>query len=126
MSGKARAYEADRLWQYIDGDADRYIAAGVDFTFAADYRYQDKFDAVVDIHMMKTPAGARKVLESESPVGSQPIQIGDSGRESKGSVTFIQGRYFVRIVAYQESPEIGDALVALAKAVSTRLGRSGM
>lgn len=119
--GAARTFEADRLWEYIDGDADRYIQAGVLRTLTTDYRYRDKIDAVADIYIMKAPEGAKKIFDSESSDGSQRIQLGDDARLFPASLTFRKGPYFVRLVAYQEDPEMGKALTELARAIERRL-----
>jgi len=120
--GETRTFEADRLWEYIDGDANRYLEAGVLRTLATDYRYGEKVEAVADIYVMKTPEGARKIFDSESSVGSQPIQIGDAARVFQSSLAFRNGPYFVRLVAYQEVPEVGKALVELGHAIEQKLG----
>ena len=38
-TGATRVFEAKDLWQYIDGDAEQYIQAGVVSTSTADYKY---------------------------------------------------------------------------------------
>ena len=39
-SSETRVFEAKDLWQYIDGDAEQYIQAGVVSTSTSDYKYQ--------------------------------------------------------------------------------------
>jgi hypothetical protein len=121
QKGAPRTFEAAVLWRYIDGDAERYVQAGVVRTFSADYRHGDQFDAAADIHVMRNAAGARKILESESVEGSQPLGLGDAGRNYGASLTFRRGRYFVRLVAYQEAPEMSQDLVELGRAIDARL-----
>jgi hypothetical protein len=125
-SSETRTFEASHLWEYIDGDADKYVQAGVVKTLTSDYRLNGKADATVDIYVMGSPDGARKIYESESAEGSQPITMGDAGRYAKGSLTFRQGPYFVRLVAFEDSPEIAKGLAELAGAVSSRLGKGGL
>jgi hypothetical protein len=124
-SSETRTFEASHLWEYIDGDADKYVQAGVVKTVTSDYRFNGKIDAAVDVHVMGDAAGARKIYDSESAEGSQTISLGDAGRYAKGSLTFRQGRYFVRLVAYEDSPEIAKGLTDLAQAVSGRLSPAG-
>lgn len=120
-TGETRTFEASRLWEYIDGDAEKYIQAGVQKTLTTDFRYKGQIDAVADIHVMANPEGARKIFESAPSVGSHPVGLGDSARLSKGSLTFRKGPYFVRLVAYQEAPEVENALVELGKAIEKKL-----
>jgi hypothetical protein len=121
-SGETRTFPADRLSEYIDGDAEKYIQAGVQRTLTADYKCSAKVDAVVDVFVMKTAEGAAKVFKSQAPTGSQPVKIGDgAGRLYPGSLTFSKGPYFVRIIAFESTPAVQKALVTLGKTIAARL-----
>jgi hypothetical protein len=120
-TGTTRDFPADKLWEYINGDAERYLQAGVERALTADYRYQEKVEAVAEIYIMKAPAGAQKILDSESAVGSQPLRLGDEARLFPASLVFRTGRFLVRLTAFQESPEISKALVELGKEIRKRL-----
>ncbi|MGO9271582.1 MAG: DUF6599 family protein [Terriglobia bacterium] len=120
-SGETRTFPADRLWEYIDGDADKYVQAGVQRTLTTDYRYGDKIEATADVYVMTTADGATKVFESQAATGSQPVPLGDAARLYKGSLILRQGRYFVRLVAYEDAPEVADALVSLGRAIAGKL-----
>jgi len=121
-SSDTRTFAAADLWQYIDGDADKYVQAGVVKTLTSDYKFGGKTDATLDVYVMGSAAGAKKIYDSESAAGSEPVTLGDSARYAKGSLTFRQGPYFVRLVAYEDSPEIAKGLNDLARAVRSRLG----
>ena len=79
-AGETRTFRAESLWEYIDGDAERYIQAGVEKTMTADYKFRDHTDAVVDIHIMKNPDGPRKLMEAEGSADSRPASVGDDAR----------------------------------------------
>jgi hypothetical protein len=119
---ETRTFEARDLWQYIDGDDQKYLKAGVVRTLTTDYRYQDKIDAVADVYVMGAADGALKVYESESGEGSTPAPLGAAGRLYGASAVFQKGRYFVRLTAYENTPEIGTALLELGKAMEKRMG----
>ena len=78
-TGDARTFEAADLWKYIDGEAERYLKAGVQRVSTADYKFQDKVDATVDIYTMGNAEGAEKIFKSEPAVDVKPIQMGDGG-----------------------------------------------
>jgi hypothetical protein len=120
-SSDTRVYEAKDLWQYIDGDAEQYIAAGVVSTSTSDYKYQNQLDAVVDVYTMGDSAGARKILESGGSNGAKNVQVGDAGIAYEQSVSFRKGLYLVRIVAYDATPGTEQALLVLAHGVEARL-----
>jgi hypothetical protein len=120
-SGETRIFPAGRLSEYIDGDADKYIQAGVQRTLTADYRYAGKVDAVADVFVMKTADGAASVFKSQSVTGSEPAKVGDAARLYPGSLTFCQGPYFVRIIAFESTPEIQQGLVTLGRGIAAKL-----
>jgi len=119
--GETRLFESADLWKYVDGDAERYLRAGVRRTLTANYRYADTVEAVADIHWMETPRGAASVFESESSAGSRPVALGDAGRSYGQSLTFHRGAFFVRLVAYQDTPQTERALIGLGQAIERRV-----
>ena len=120
-TGDTRTFAAKNLWQYIDGDAEQYIAAGVVNTSTADYKYQGQLEAVVDVHTMRDAEGARKILETGLTSDAKKIQLGDECVQYAQSVAFRKGPYLVRIVAYESTPETPQALLALAHGVEANL-----
>jgi NAD-dependent dihydropyrimidine dehydrogenase PreA subunit len=120
-AGETRSFEAADLWKYVDGDAERYLRAGIRRTFTANYRYEDTVEAVADVHWMDAARGAVAIFESEPPTGSRPVALGDAGRSYGQSLTFRQGPFFVRLVAYQDTPQTERALATLAQAIAARL-----
>ncbi|MBZ5545019.1 MAG: hypothetical protein LAO07_15285 [Acidobacteriia bacterium] len=122
-TGETRTFQAENLWEYIDGDADRYTQAGVETTLTTDYRFQNKIDAVTDIHIMKGPEGPKKLLASEWSAEAQRSPVGEDGRLFPTSLVFVKGRYLVRLVAYEQAPEMSQALVELGRAIESRLAR---
>jgi hypothetical protein len=120
-TGETRTYAAKDLWQYIDGDAEQYISAGVVSTSTSDYKYQGQLEAVVDVYTMGDASGASKILDKEQSKDATAVSIGDAGIAFAQSVTFRKGPNLVRIVAYQSTPGAQQALVALAHGVEARL-----
>lgn len=116
-----RTFSADHLSDYIDGDAEKYIKAGVKSASTADYKFKDQTQVVVDIYTMSTPEGARAIFESEPAMDSQSPSLGDAARLFSQSLTFRKGPYLVRMVAYQESPQFPQAMLDLGRAVENKL-----
>lgn len=116
-----RTFDAKNLWQYIDGDAEQYISAGIVSTSTSDYKYQGQLEATVDVHTMGDATGARKILESGQSKEAKTVQLGDAGVAYGQSVIFRKGSYLVRIVAYEFTPDTPQALLALAHGVEAKL-----
>jgi len=122
-AGDIRTFEAADLWKYIDGEAERYLKAGVQRVSTVDYKFQNKVDATVDIYTMGNAEGTEKLFKSEAAVDAQPVQLGDDARLSNQSLVFRKGACLVRIVAYEESAEIQQALLQLGHGIEPRLSR---
>jgi hypothetical protein len=120
-TGDTRTFSAAELWSYIDGDAERYVKAGVRTASTADYKFQNMVEAVVDIYTMGNAQGARTIFDGEPATPAKSVQLGDSGRLYAGSLVFYRKQYLVRIVAYKQSPEVQTALQALARGIDRRL-----
>jgi hypothetical protein len=120
-SGETRTFEPKDLWQYIDGDSEQYIQAGVVSTSTSDYKYKGQLEAVVDIYTMGGPDGAHTILERGQTKDAQTAHVGDEGLQYAQSVHFRKGRYLVRIVAYETNADTPQALMALAQGIETNL-----
>lgn len=120
-TSQTRTFEPKDLWQYIDGDSEQYIQAGVVLTSTSDYKYQGQLEAVVDVYTMGGPDGAKTILERGQTKDAQTVKLGDQGLQYAQSVTFRKGPYLVRIVAYQSSSTTPQALMSLAHQVETNL-----
>jgi hypothetical protein len=116
-----RVFAAKDLWQYIDGDAEQYISAGVVSTSTSDYKFQGQLEATVDVYTMGDAAGAGKILAKGKSSDANSVQLGDAGISYAQSVIFRKGVYLVRIVAYESSPQAPQALLALAHSVEAKL-----
>ena len=120
-SSETRTFEPKDLWQYIDGDSEQFIQAGVVSTDTSDYKYQGQLEAVVDVYTMGGPDGAQTILERGQTKDVQTVGLGDEGLQYAQSVSFRKGRYLVRIVAYESSASTPQALMALAHGVEANL-----
>ena len=118
---EVRTFPADKLSDYIDGDAEKYLKAGVRSTSTADYKFKDQFQVTVDIYTMSTADGAKTVFESEPAMDAKTPALGDAARLFAQSLIFRKGPYLVRMVAYQDSPEVTQAMVKLGLAVEKKL-----
>ncbi|MGD0736758.1 MAG: DUF6599 family protein [Terracidiphilus sp.] len=116
-----RVFAAKDLYQYIDGDAEQYVSAGVVTTSTADYKYQGQLEATADVYTMGDAAGAQKILAAQQTKEAKTVQLGDAGVAYAQSVVFRKGPYLVRIVAFESTPDTPQALLALAHGLEAKL-----
>jgi hypothetical protein len=119
-TSETRVFAAKDLYQYIDGDAEQYISAGVVSTSTSDYKYKGQLEATVDVYTMASADGARKILETGTK-DAKPVQLGDAGVAYAQSIIFRKGVSLVRIVAYESTLDTQQALLALARGVEAKL-----
>jgi hypothetical protein len=122
-TGEARTFDKDNLWELIDGDAERYVDAGVVKIRTVDFRFGGKLDATVEVYCMKDVDGARTIFRSESGSGTRPADVGDEARIHDTGLTFRAGRFFARVAAFEAKPEAGEAITDLGRALARRLAR---
>lgn len=120
-TSEVRTFKPADLWQYIDGDSEQYIKAGVANTLTADYKFKGSIDATVDVYVMSNEAGAKTMLDSGPVADAKQAAVGDEARLYGQSLNFRKGKYLVRIVSFTAAPGLSDGLVALGKAVSEKL-----
>jgi hypothetical protein len=120
-TSETRVFAAKDLWQYIDGDAEQYLSAGVVSTSTSDFKYQGLLEATVDVYTMKDAAGASKIMEKGQAKDAKTVPLGDAGVAYAQSVIFRKGPSLVRIVAYELTPDAPQALLALAHGVEAKL-----
>jgi len=120
-TGEIRTFAAEQLSDYIDGDAEKYLQAGVKSTSTADYMSKDQAQVVADIYTMSSAAGAQKIFESEPAGTAKNAEVGEASRLYKQSLTFRKGQYLVRIVAYQDAPQLEQRMVVLGRAIEKKL-----
>jgi len=120
---EVRTFSAANLFEYIDGDAEKYLKVGVKSAMTADYSLPNKTDAVADVYTMSDANGAKAIFESEAAGDAKTVALGDAGRLYSQSVVFRKGVYLVRLVAYQAGAEVPQALTDLGRAIEQQLGK---
>lgn len=115
--GEVRRYSKDNLYEYINGHAEFFIGAGFSGLTVVEYAPpgSPQPHLVADLFDMGKPLHAFGVLMDESGEGATPLQVGAMGFQSGRGVQFIQGRFYVKLTAFDPAlplPEIAAALAA--------------
>ncbi|HYH01381.1 MAG TPA: DUF6599 family protein [Terriglobales bacterium] len=121
--GETRTYTPSNLSDYINGGAEQYIKAGVKDTVTSDYKFQNKIEAVADVYTMSDAQGAQTIFEADPAGNAKTVPLGDAARSYSQSLVFRKGPYLVRIVAYQDAPEVQQALVDLGRGIESILSK---
>ena len=114
-------FNADNLYEKIDGRAESFIQYGVKgmaYTF-----YHPTGDPSNELQLyvfeMADSLKALGKYGSEKPEEFQTIEVGDAGYTSAGSLLFYAGRYYTQIVSTKDDPKFAAFAVDLAKRVAS-------
>jgi hypothetical protein len=121
--GDTRTFVGDDLSNYIDGGADKYLKAGFRSVATSDYKLSDQTQATADVYTMSMAEGARTIFESDPAGDAKSAPVGEVARLYAQSLVFRRGPYLVQIVAYQTSPQLQPAMVALGQGIERKLAR---
>jgi len=106
---EARAYDPASLFEYIDGAAEAYISYDFKELVVGNYLHgASKATMTVEIYDMGTSLDAFGIYSAERSPESRFLAVGVQGYLEEGSLNFLAGRYYVKLLGY----EGGDRTVA--------------
>jgi len=112
-SAERTSYDRSNLFQFIDGGAEVYLAYGFSQAQVVHYRRDGAPDIVAEAYDMGSPQDAYGVLSID--LTGEKVAIGAEARYGAGLVRFCKGRWFVRVMAMEETKATRDAVLALGR-----------
>jgi hypothetical protein len=113
-------FNADNLYEKIDGRAESFIQYGVKGMAYAFYHPADDSSNELQLYVFEM-ADSLKALGkygSEKPEEFTPVAIGGEGYTTAGSTLFYSGRYYNQIVSTQDNAKFAAFALELAKKVA--------
>jgi hypothetical protein len=112
-------YNADSLYQYIDGGADIYLLYDFKNLLHQDFK-SDAAELTVDLYEMGEIEDAFGIYAAERSPGYKFVSIGVEGYRDKGTLNFLQDHYYVKL---SSSGANADGLLdQFARLLSGRIG----
>lgn len=122
----ARSFNADTLYELIDGAADGFIAYGVREVVTSEYKQAGTgAQAVIEIYQMKDPLNAYGKYSEERNPEYQFLQVGNEGYSGGTSLNFWTGDYYVKMTTFEEKDAVKQELAKLARAVAGKVKAPG-
>jgi hypothetical protein len=119
--GNSSTYDADSLYQYIDGGADIYLL--YDFkTLLHQNVKSDANEVTADIYEMGNREDAFGIYSSERSSSYTFLPIGAEGYRGQGILNFLEGQYYVKLSG--SGPNVDGLLGEFAQLLSSRIGGS--
>jgi hypothetical protein len=115
-------FNADNLYEKIDGRAESFLQYGVKGMAYAFYHPagDPSNELQVYIFEMADPLKALGKYGSEKPEEFQAVNVGDQGYSSAGSTLFYLGKYYTQIVSTSDDPKFAAFALDLARRVAEK------
>jgi hypothetical protein len=119
-------FEADNLWEYINGQADFFIDYGFVRVDTAEYRNdQESSSVVLEIYRMGRPQEAFGIFAAERTPDDRPLEIGAQAYLGTNVLGFWQAEQYVKLTSFDEGPAVEQFLIELANEISARIPSQG-
>jgi hypothetical protein len=123
--GPPARYDAETIFQYIDGHGEVYRAYGMIACLAQRYAGPaGESDIVADVFEMPSSADAFGVF-SHTREG-EPADVGQGASFGYGTLAFWKGRFFVSVTAEQDGARTRAAVLELGRALAAAVDVEGV
>ncbi len=117
-------YNADTLFDYIDGNAEVYRSLGVKEVYAYHWSNPEGVEILLDIFDMGDSASAYGAYHHDIR-DQKDIGLGAESEGMNNSLAFWKDRYFISIVGMGDSPELIQTVMELGKIVDQQIPDKG-
>ncbi|MDW8104305.1 MAG: DUF6599 family protein [Armatimonadota bacterium] len=118
---QVQTYDADTIFDYIDGIGEIYRAYNMQRVWVYRYRREGYPSLTVDLFEMGTPDDAFGVFTFERD--GEAVGVGQGSDYAAGMLRFWKERYFVVVSAEQETEEVRQAVIRLGRAIARAIPR---
>jgi len=119
-------YNPETLYEYIDGAAEAYL--GYDFKELAVAEFRSgraKAMLTAEIYDMGSAVNAFGIYSAERFPESRFIPVGVQGYLEEGTLNFLAGRYYVKLLCYEGGGQTGEFLKLFAGAIVDKIKDPG-
>ena len=117
-------YDAETLYDYIDGNAEVYRSLGVKEVYAYRWLNPQQVEIFMDIFDMGNSASAYGAYHHDIR-DQKDIGLGVESEGMNNSLAFWKDRYFISIVGMGDSPELNQTVIELGKIIDRQIPNKG-
>jgi hypothetical protein len=123
---EVRFFDADNLYEFINGAAENFLIYGFEKVATADYdNAEQPSPIVVEIYKMGDPRNTFGIYASERNPDSTFKPIGEEGYVGGTALNFWAGNYYVKMTVFQESEALQREMEKLADIITRKIGSTG-
>ena len=113
-------YGPDKLWDFINGAADTYLAYGFVNLHVIEYK-KGKIVIKLEIYRLSDNIMAFGIYSTERSPSFRFMNLGAQGYIADGAINFFKGNYYVKIRTYSKIEKVLQSAESLALKVSNML-----
>ena len=118
-----KIYNADTLFEIIDGAAEVFLQYGFVRMDMARYAGPAGVEVRLELYEHNSVANAFGMYSQESDPAQHFLKLGTEGYQGEGYLNFFTGRYYVKVMTDQSGPAAATALERLARAAHAKLAQ---
>ena len=120
VSKAPQDYNADTLWEFIDGAAETYVGFGFEAAVSAGYKYAGS-EVGVEIYRMSDSLHAFGIYAQERPPAAQAVPAGAEGYAISNVLNFRKGGCYVKLTAPAPDKPGPAAMMVLARSIGDKI-----
>jgi len=114
-------YNANNLWDIIDGAADLYLEYAFVDLHIARYISSDSIEIKVELYRHTSDEDAFGIYSQERDTGYNFIKLGVQGYLQQGVLNILTGSFYVKLSTYQTGSRAQDAMLIIGRALVEHL-----
>ena len=125
QADEPRTFLPETLFEYIDGAAESYL--GYDFKELRVFQFKgrEKASLTVEVYDMGNSRNAFGIFSVERSPEGRPVPMGLQGYQEEGTLNFLTGPYYVKLICYDAGENTTSSLESFAREVEKRAGDKG-
>ncbi|MGD1046846.1 MAG: DUF6599 family protein [Bacteroidota bacterium] len=114
-------YDANNLWDIIDGAADLYLEYAFVDLHIARYISIDSIEVKAELYRHASDVDAFGMYSQERDTGYNFIQLGVQGYLQQGVLNFLTGSYYIKLSTYQTGSKAQEAMLTIGRTLVEHL-----
>ena len=123
--GATAEYRDSTLYDFLNGGAELYFDYDIVAVAGGVYETDSGSEIEVSVYDMGTASGAFGIYSTVRYGGADFADIGNEAVKTASSLDFWKGRFYCRLLAFDETPESEHAMLALGKALAANITDAG-
>jgi hypothetical protein len=119
--GEVAEYGGGSLYDFLNGGAELYFDYGIVSIISSEYMTDGGNEIEVSAYDMGSPAGAFGIYSNIRYAGADFVPVGNEGMLSASSLDFYKGRYYCRLLAFDNQAETQAVMLCLGKALAANI-----